>query len=69
MWSGEDPLFDGAECRSHHGLCCLAQERGIAVYEAAGGVQEVQPAALVLGNGETVPFDECWWTTQVLLLS
>lgn len=41
------------------------QERGIAVYEAAGGVQEVQPAALILGDGQTVPFDECLWTTQV----
>ncbi len=48
-------------------LCVLLpmQERGIAVYEAAGGVQEVQPAALVLGDGQTVPFDECLWTTQV----
>lgn len=37
------------------------------VYESAGGVVEVQPSALVLGDGQTVPFDECLWTTQVRL--
>lgn len=35
------------------------------MFEAAGGVAEVQPGALVLGDGQTVPFDECLWTTQV----
>ena len=36
----------------------------MALYEVAGGVTEVQPAALILADGQAVPFDRCLWTTQ-----
>lgn len=42
----------------------LPQERGVVLYESNGGVAEVQPGALVLADGQRVPFDECLWSTQ-----
>ncbi|PRW20680.1 water dikinase [Chlorella sorokiniana] len=58
------PILQGLTPYARRAFLPLLKERGIAVYEAAGGVKEVQPAALVLGDGQTVPFDECLWTTQ-----
>ena len=50
--------------RPYRPVCCLVQERGIVLHEVGGGVLEVQPSALVLGDGSQVPFDECLWSTQ-----
>lgn len=34
------------------------------LFEVPGGVASVQASALLLGDGQLVPFDECLWTTQ-----
>lgn len=40
------------------------QERGIELYEVAGGVKEVLSGQLLLADGGRVSFDECLWSTQ-----
>ncbi|PSC68783.1 water dikinase [Micractinium conductrix] len=58
------PILQGLTPYARRTFLPLLEERGVVLYESNGGVAEVQPGALVLADGQRVPFDECLWSTQ-----
>ena len=62
----------GLLLQHHVGACAMVpppslhhhQARGIQLIECEGGVVEVSATALLLADGQAVPYDECLWCTS-----